>query len=389
MQLEQIAIFFHEISSIPTAVLSMDGVDAEYDVRSFQPSIAQFYSAPILHKHTDMIVDVTLSEDQVICGYVIDVKSYRALLLGPVMEYPCTRRTALNILKRMNLSYKRADELLRYFEKIPCMALTVFIRNLFFLNYIINDQSPPEENWYKEMAARLETQHSTPVQTQALVHNPREWDRVLESCIEFGKLEELEDLMGRIRSEGRMGMTANDSIRSFKNVAIASVALVSRAAARGGMEYESALTLSDEYIRRIERCRSFEEVGQVLGQSFFEYTSHVAKIRSLKSESKLVYTVVSYVKKHLPEPIQVSDLADEIGNNVSYLCRTFKQETGKTLKEYINEVKLDEAKYLLLSTDKAIIDIAMELGYSSQAYFATLFKQYTGKTPGEYRDSRI
>ena len=205
--------------------------------------------------------------------------------------------------------------------------------------------------------------------------------------------------MRHIRSEGKMGVTANDSIRSFKNVAIASVALVSRAAARGGMEYEAALTLSDEYIRRIEMVKSFEEVNQILSQSFYEFASCVAEIRSLNSESKLVYTVISYVKKHRNEPIRVEDLAAEQKARATYehimdqtdqeQYRSFKQETGKTLKEYINEVKLEEAKYLLRATDQPIVDIAMELGYSSQAYFSTLFKNYTGSTPLAFREAII
>lgn len=386
MELEKVAEFFNEISNIPIAILGTEGVEIEFGIRSFKPSIAQFYIAPILNERTNMMVDVTIAEDLVICGHVIDLKSRKALLLGPVMEHPCSRKTAINILKRMGLPYKHTDELLYYFDKIPNIALTAFIKSLYFLNYILNDQLPPEENWYSELAEQLERKTHELVQPQKLGHNPREWDRILEACIEYGKLEELEEFMLHIRSQGRMGITANDSIRSFKNVAISSIALISRAAARGGMEYEAALTLSDEYIRRVETLKSFDEINQLLGQSFFEFTSIVAKIRALKSESKLVYSIVGYVRKHLSEPIQVADIASETGHNVSYLCRAFKQETGKTLKAYINEVKLEEGKYLLLATNKATVDIAMELGYSSQAYFTTLFKAYAGETPQAFRE---
>lgn len=389
MKLEKIAEFFSDISNIPATIMSRDGQEMEFGIRSFKPSLAQFYISPILNEQSNQTVDVTLTEDMVICGYVIDMQGRKALILGPVMEHPCSRSTALNMLKHMGLSYKRADELMYYFEKIPSVALTTFIKELYFLNYIINDQLPPAEDWYKELAAKLGKRHTGPVQTEKLSHNPREWDQMLEACIEYGKMEELETFMASIRSHGKMGITANDSIRSFKNVSIASIALISRAAARGGMDYEAALSLSDEYIRKIETLRSFEELNQLLGQAFFEYTGIVARIRRLKSQSKLVYSVVNYVQKHIFEPIQVTEIAEEMGNNVSYLCRNFKQETGKTLKEYINEVKLEEAKFMLRSTEKPIIDIAMELGYSSQAYFATLFKNYTGSTPMNFREKTI
>lgn len=387
MELARIAEYFNNITNIPTAIVSKAGLEAEYGIRSFKSSLSQFYIRSILNHQTNIPVDVTLTDDQVICGYVVDLKSSKALILGPVMEHPCSRRTAVNILQQIHLSYRYIDELMLYFEKIPNIPLTSFIQNLFFLHYILNDQLPPTEDWYVQVAADLEAKHHTPVPAEKLAHNPREWDRKLESCIEYGKLDELEDFLPHIRAEGRMGITADDSIRSLKNIAISSIALVSRAAARGGMEYEAALTLSDKYIWKIEALDSYDALSQLLIQSFFDFASIVAKIRRLNSDSKLVYSIAGYVKKHLYEPIQVSQIAQDLDYNASYLCRSFKEETGKTLKEYINEVKMEEAKFMLQSTDRAIIDIAMDLGYSSQAYFTTLFKSYSGTTPMSFREN--
>lgn len=389
MELERITEFVNEITNIPTAILGLEGIEVEFGIRLFQPSPATFFIQPILNRDTEQIVDVMLSHEQVMCGYVIDMKSRRALLLGPTMEHTCTRKNALNILKRMELPYKRTDELMSYFEKIPTMALTTFIRHLYFIHYIINDQLPPSEDWYVTLAEKLGQDRTATMQAEHLVHNSREWDRCLEACIEYGKLEELEEFMRNIRSQGRMGMVANDSLRSMKNIAISSITLISRAASRGGMEYEAALTLSDEYIRRVEALNSFSEVQHLLVQSFFDFTKIVSQIHELKSRSKLVYAVVSYVRKNIDKPIQVSEIAKELGHNASYLCRTFKRETGKTLKEYINEMKLEEAKFLLRSTRQPIVNIALELGYSSQAYFTTLFRNYTGNTPVEFREKNI
>lgn len=112
----------------------------------------------------------------------------------------------------------------------------------------------------------------------------------------------------------------------------------------------------------------------------------MARIRGLNTSSKLARRVAAYVQEHVYETLKVNDIADFTGNNVSYLCRTFKKDTGKTLNDYINEVKLEEAKKLLSSTEKSIVDIAVALGYSSQPYFTTLFKKRTGMTPVEYRE---
>lgn len=163
---------------------------------------------------------------------------------------------------------------------------------------------------------------------------------------------------------------------------------MARAAARGGLDYEAALSLSDEYSQRIELPQSYDEVQTVLMQAFFEYTSQVAKIRRLNTSSRLAKKVAGYVQEHVYEPIKVSDIADQLGNNSSYLCRVFKKDTGKTLSDYINEVKLEEAKRLLSSTKKSVVEISAMLGYSSQAYFTTLFKKKTDMTPVEFREKK-
>lgn len=385
MELTKIARFYNDITNIPIAVAGIDGIEAQFGVRGFEPNVAQFYITPILTEKTKMEIDLTVSEDSLMCGYVIDEKSCKALILGPVLEFPCTKQAAFRILKRMRVSLKRSDELLGYLEKIPTMALTTFTKNLYFLNYVINDHAPAEK-WNEILVEKLGKEHEVGNRRENFVHNTREYDRKMEACIEYGKVDELVRIMKQIREEGKMGIAAADSIRSMKNVAISSVAIISRTAARGGMEYEEALSLSDEFIRKIENKNTFEEIEELLGQAFIEYASIVAKVRALSSDSKIVRKIGNYVQIHISEPILISEIADEMGISASYLCRTFKKETGQTIKEYINRVKVEEAKYLLQSTRKPLVDIAMELGYSSQAYFTTLFGKYVGSTPAQFRE---
>ena len=84
----------------------------------------------------------------------------------------------------------------------------------------------------------------------------------------------------------------------------------------------------------------------------------------------------------------MSDVARRFGYNQTYLSSLFKRETGKPLAGFINEVKVDEAKRLLRATDKPIVEIAVALGFSSQNYFQTVFKRFSGLTPEAYRAKR-
>lgn len=388
MDIVRMAKYFYGISNIPIALYREDELITEFSVRSFRPNIANYFAGPILQEEPKKSMDITITSNFVLCGFVRDRASGYTLVLGPVMEFPCLRKSAYRILGDMGEPHNRVEELMSFFEKIPTMPLTTFMKNVIFLNYIINEETPSAGYQDEKLVALLGKEKDVNERDTKIVHNSREWDRQLEACVEFGKVDELEAFLSGIGREGKMGIAAKDSLRSFKNISIASVALMARAAARGGIDYEAALSLSDEYSQRIELPQSYDEVQTVLMQAFFEYTSKVAKIRGLNTSSRLAQKVAGYVREHVYEPIKVSDIADHLGNNSSYLCRIFKKDTGKTLSDYINEVKLEEAKRLLSSTKKSVVEISAMLGYSSQAYFTTLFKKKTDMTPVEFREKK-
>lgn len=387
MDIVKVARYFYGISNIPIALYQGEELITEFSVRNFRPNMARYFVRPIMTEDSGLNMDVTFTENFVLCGYVRDKVSGQTLVLGPVLEFPCLRKNAYRILEKMKEPHSRVEELMRYLEKIPTMPLTTFSKNIIFLNYIINEEVLTENYGDEKMLALLGQEQEAEKRDKKIVHNTRTWDRQLEACVEYGKVDELEAFMTSIAAEGKMGIAAKDSLRSFKNISISSIALVARAAARGGMDYEAALTLSDEYIQKIELLQSYNELQSVLVQSFFDYTSQVSKIRGLNSSSKIACSVAGYVQEHMYEPIQANDIADFMGNNLSYLCRVFKKDTGKTLSDYINEVKLEEAKRMLSSTQKSIVEIAVLLGYSSQAYFTTLFKKHINMTPAEFRES--
>ena len=67
------------------------------------------------------------------------------------------------------------------------------------------------------------------------------------------------------------------------------------------------------------------------------------------------------------------------------MWKALKLVSGKAFSELTEEYKLEEARNLLLHTDKKITDIAMELGYSNTQNFIRFFSKKTGMTPGKYR----
>jgi AraC-like DNA-binding protein len=82
----------------------------------------------------------------------------------------------------------------------------------------------------------------------------------------------------------------------------------------------------------------------------------------------------------------VKFLADSVHLSPSYLSDLLRKETGKNAQEHIHFYLIDEAKNLLLNSEKNVSEIAYDLGFEYPQYFNKLFKKKTGKTPMEYRN---
>ena len=92
-----------------------------------------------------------------------------------------------------------------------------------------------------------------------------------------------------------------------------------------------------------------------------------------------------YIHTHFKEPITLESLAQHLNLNKSYFCTIFKKVTKDSFCNYINNVRIEESKKLLLNTNLSMLDIALSVGFNSASYFNTIFKKLEGKTPLEYR----
>lgn len=95
--------------------------------------------------------------------------------------------------------------------------------------------------------------------------------------------------------------------------------------------------------------------------------------------------IVNYVKNNYLEKITIDELAFLFGTNRTTLCQEFKKSTQRTVIEYINELKTENAKRKITTTSKSFTQISNELNFETIHYFTRFFKKQTGFTPKEYR----
>lgn len=98
-----------------------------------------------------------------------------------------------------------------------------------------------------------------------------------------------------------------------------------------------------------------------------------------------VLQVQQYVLQHISESLSLEELAEMVGVCKDSLIRIFKRETGMTPVEFILNKRIEKAQIALLTQASSIHDIAIQLGFGNQSYFASLFKRMMGITPLQYR----
>ncbi|MCS7460666.1 response regulator [Paenibacillus doosanensis] len=96
----------------------------------------------------------------------------------------------------------------------------------------------------------------------------------------------------------------------------------------------------------------------------------------------------SYINDQYRSDLKASEVAAWLKITPSYFSYIFKQSTGKGFTEYMNELRIEQAKALLATTHDKVFEIADQVGYKEYKYFVSVFKTFTGLTPKEYRGLR-
>jgi AraC-like DNA-binding protein len=102
----------------------------------------------------------------------------------------------------------------------------------------------------------------------------------------------------------------------------------------------------------------------------------------------MVSQTIVFMEQHLATSIHLEDMANTVHLNETYFCEVFKQVTGISPGRYLMRLRLEHARYLLLSTAQPITTVARESGFTDPSHFARAFKGAFGTSPTRLRFTR-
>lgn len=326
---------------------------------------------------------------------VISFGDYK-LVVGPSRQVSISEQELKNYAFSNNVDVNHFEDFINGVKTIVTMPLSSLLQMLCITNFVLNEgekmslkdiqiYDAEQEILMKKLAEEdVNNMVNQLENSDQITHNTYDIEQTITNYVRNGETELLQEFFSKIPAV-RSGITSKDFIRQMINMFIVTATLVSRAAIRGGLDVDEALSLSDAYIQKCELEKDVESIMNLQYRMVIDYAEKVEKLKYGASPSKLVSDVLNYIRHHLSEPITTEDIAKSLYMSRSYLSVKFKEETGEKLFSFITKIKIDEAKRLLRHSDKSLTSIALYLGFSSQSHFTRVFKAHTTLTPNEYR----
>ena len=190
--------------------------------------------------------------------------------------------------------------------------------------------------------------------------------------------ELLEDLVKNARA------AADNNIDKVKDIYFNLLLLIFEVAREREM-LEQAVENEKGYIwQEIDDIKTLNELSDFI-------KSNINTIFNRSNEKNVfkrkTYEIIRYIRENYADKdLSINTIANRAFLSPTYLCSFFKKTTGKTLNEFITEVRIEKAKELLKDGRLKLYDVASRIGFVDTNYFSTLFKKFTGITPSEYRE---
>ena len=216
-------------------------------------------------------------------------------------------------------------------------------------------------------------------------HYPIEAEKKLQAMIYHRDKKGSQQLLNQLL--GHIYFVAEYDLNVMKARALELAVVISRATIEAGADLNEIFVCNESFIREVESLSSVEDIGAWLSSllhRFIDYSFDFSKIK----HSDIVFKVAEYIKAHFSEKITLDEIAEHVALSKSYLSRIYKEETGESLSSYMNKVRIDKAKLMLLDNCCSLVEVSCLCGFEDQSYFTKVFKRLVGVSPKRYRESR-
>lgn len=318
-----------------------------------------------------------------------------AMLAGPVQMVDPEEFLLEDFIKNNNIEKKYMSKIREYVKEVPVISpekVNSLSELLFITAAHVSDIQPSqyeEEREVQEQQSNI-SEYIHYIKTMggddnSLQSYPLEKEKELLSLISIGDKAGSQKVLNEIF--GHIFFSTGGNFEIIKARVLELIVLLSRAALEGGADVEQIFGLNYKYLSEIHSFSTVEELTFWLSKIMVRFTDCVFNLTDVKHVD-VIYKAVDYIKRNYMKKITLEEVASHVYLSPSYFSKIFKEEMKVNFNTYLNHIRIEMSKKLLLDDSIVLVDVSNLVGYEDQSYFSKVFKKMTGVSPGKYRESR-
>ena len=164
----------------------------------------------------------------------------------------------------------------------------------------------------------------------SVYHLEYEKEMAFYKAVQNGDFDLVKKIMLPLK-DSKLGKLSQNKIKNLKYHLIISIAFITRFCIEGGMNPETAYTLSDIFIQQADVCSTEEEISVLHQEMIYDFTFRMKEMTENYGLSAKIVKAIDYIYDNLQTKISLDKMALFLNINKNYLCELFKKETGITI----------------------------------------------------------
>ena len=213
---------------------------------------------------------------------------------------------------------------------------------------------------------------------------PMDKERILLACLRRGDNGEAQKILRELLDI--LFKRADGNFQVFRLHAMELAVMLSRSANNTqDIDDDSVFETNNRYLKKIEEGRTQKEITEILAVIVERLSGKIFSFKGVRHSSAL-RKAERFIWDNYTRKISLREIAGASGLSAPYFSSVFKEEIGENLSNYLNRLRVEKASVMLLTTNMSISGISLACGFEDQSWFSKIFKNYSGISPGKYRE---
>lgn len=208
-----------------------------------------------------------------------------------------------------------------------------------------------------------------------------------QMLIHYFKVDDFMHAKELLQQVVETNISSSRSLGFLQEFSTALILTIKRIAMVKEISYREFYEQNKTHYLYLKKGFSDPEVKQTIYTLFDKLISQIKSTE--KTNGSKADEIIHYINSNYCKDLSLTDIAQHFHLSEAYLSRLIKERLSMSFKPYVNQMRVEKAKQLMLEREKSINEIASKVGFKNTNSFIRVFKQFEGITPGTFRASKI